>query len=44
MHPRFTPDGQWLTFVAGLPDGKTNQIFLLDVSDLPETEGVGLDA
>jgi hypothetical protein len=40
-HPQLTPDPNWLLFVAGDPASETNHILLLDVSDLPETEGVG---
>lgn len=40
-HPQITPDPGWLLFVAGDPAYESNHIFLLDVSDLPVTEGVG---
>lgn len=38
FHPRLTPDRQWIAMVAGDPETQTNQIFLLDVSDLKDTE------
>lgn len=40
-HPQITPDPGWLLFVAGDFKSESNHIFLLDVSDLPVTEGVG---
>ncbi len=40
-HPQLTPDPNWLLFVAGDDATETNHIFLLNVSDLPETDGVG---
>ena len=42
-HPQVTPDPNWLLFVAGDPATQSNHIHLLDVSDLPATEGVGRD-
>lgn len=41
FHPQITPDPNWLLFVTGDPESETNHLFLLDVSDLPATEGVG---
>lgn len=38
FHPRLTPDRQWITLVAGDPATQTNHIFLMDVSDLPDTD------
>lgn len=40
-HPQITPDPNWLLFVAGDPVTESNHLFLLDVSDIPATEGVG---
>ncbi|MEX0332426.1 MAG: TolB family protein [Puniceicoccaceae bacterium] len=40
-HPQMTPDSNWLLFVAGDPETETNHLHLLDMSDLPETEGIG---
>ncbi len=37
FHPRLTPDRQWITLVAGDTETQTNQIFLMNVSDLPDT-------
>jgi hypothetical protein len=37
FHPRLTPDRQWIAMVAGDPATQTNQIFLLDASDLGDT-------
>jgi len=43
MHPQLTPDRRWIMFTAGDPRTRTNHIFLLDVSDLNPTAGVGPD-
>lgn len=40
-HPQVTPDPDWLLFVAGDPETETNHLHLLDISDVPETEGIG---
>ncbi len=40
FHPQLTPDRRWIMFTAGDPATKTNHIFLLDVSDLPDTKGI----
>lgn len=40
FHPRLTRDRQWIIMVAGDPETQTNQIFLLDASDLTETAGI----
>lgn len=40
FHPRVTADGSHLMIVAGDPDSKTNHIYLVDISDLPDTGGV----
>lgn len=40
FHPQLTPDRRWILFTAGDSDTRTNHIFLLDVRDLAETEGV----
>ena len=37
FHPRLTPDRRWITLVAGDPATQTNQIFLMDASDMPDT-------
>ncbi len=37
FHPRITSDRRWIMMVAGDPATRTNQIFLLDISDLPES-------
>ena len=40
-HPQITPDPNWLLFVAGDSVSQTNHLHLLDISDLPDTEGIG---
>ena len=37
FHPRLTPDRDWVTVVAGDDRTETNQIHLLDVSDLDDS-------
>lgn len=43
FHPRLTPDRKWILFTAGDTRTRTNHIFLLDVSDLKQTEGISTD-
>lgn len=43
FHPRLTPDRKWILFTGGDPRTKTNHLFLLDVCDLKETEGISTD-
>ena len=38
FHPQLTPDRNWILFVGGDPETKSNHIFLLDVSDLKEAQ------
>ncbi len=40
FHPQLTPDRKWILFTGGDSETQTNHIFLLDVADLNETEGV----
>jgi hypothetical protein len=40
LHPRLVLGGQWMLIIAGDPASQSNHMFLLDVSDLPESEGV----
>ncbi len=40
FHPRLTPDRRWILFTAGDARTKTNHVFLLDVSDLKDTQGI----
>ncbi len=40
FHPRLVLGGQWILICAGDPSSQTNHLFLLDASDLPESEGV----
>lgn len=39
FHPRMTPDRDWILFVAGDDSTETNQIYLLDISDVSHTHG-----
>jgi len=38
FHPRVTADGNHVVITAGKTETETNHIFLLDVTDLPDTE------
>ncbi|HXG39565.1 MAG TPA: hypothetical protein VNJ28_01350 [Candidatus Limnocylindrales bacterium] len=40
FHPQVVLDGRWVLMTAGDPVTRTNQIFLLDVSDLEPTGGI----
>jgi hypothetical protein len=40
FHPQLTPDRRWILLTAGDPASRTNQLFLLDVSDLKDTQGI----
>jgi hypothetical protein len=42
FHPRLVLGGRWMLIAAGDPASETTQIFLLDASDLPVTEGIVL--
>jgi hypothetical protein len=37
FHPTFTADGKWILFNGGDLETRTNHLYLLDASDLPET-------
>ncbi|MEZ4595417.1 MAG: hypothetical protein R3C32_00530 [Chloroflexota bacterium] len=41
-HPQVVLDRRWLLITAGDPETRTNQLFLLDIADLPATRGVPL--
>lgn len=40
FHPQLTPDRRWILLTAGDPAARSNHMFLLDVSDLGDTEGI----
>lgn len=40
FHPQLTPDRNWILFTGGDPRSQSTHMFLLDVSDLPDTEGI----
>lgn len=40
FHPRLTPDRQWIIFTVGDDKTKSNQIYLLNISDIHETKGI----
>ena len=40
FHPQLTPDRKWIMFVGGDDETKSNHIFLLDVSNPSDTEGI----
>ena len=41
FHPQITPDRQWILFSGGDAETETCHIFLLDISDLQDSEGIG---
>lgn len=43
FHPQVTPDRRWILFTGGDPASQTCHIFLLDITDLADTEGIGPD-
>ena len=43
FHPQLTPDRQWILFTGGDPATRTSQIFLLDMSDLADSQGISSD-
>jgi hypothetical protein len=40
FHPQLTPDRRWIMFTGGDPKTRTCHIFLLDVSDLKDSQGI----
>ncbi len=42
FHPQLTPDRKWLLFTGG-DEARRPQVFLLDVADVGDTEGVSRD-
>jgi hypothetical protein len=43
FHPQLTPDRRWILFTGGDPASRTSHMFLLDVSDLNDAEGISTD-
>lgn len=43
FHPQLTPDRRWILFTGGDRVTRTNHMFLLDVSDLKESQGISTD-
>ena len=43
FHPQLTPDRKWILVTAGDITTQTNHIFLVDVSDLKDSEGIRTD-
>jgi rhamnogalacturonyl hydrolase YesR/Tol biopolymer transport system component len=43
FHAQVTPDHRWILLTAGDPETKTDQIFLIDIADVPDTQGVSRD-
>jgi hypothetical protein len=41
FHPQITPDRKWILFTGGDSETETCHIFLLDISDLRDSEGIG---
>jgi len=42
FHPQVVLDRQWLLFTGGDATTQTNHLFLLDIADLPDTQGITL--
>lgn len=40
FHPRLVGDRNWILFTGGDAVSQTNQLFLMDISDLSDTEGI----
>ncbi len=40
FHPQITPDRRWILFTGGDPASQTAHIFLLDISDLKDSQGI----
>ncbi len=40
FHPQLTPDRKWILMTGGDPTTQTNHMFLLDASDLQDSEGI----
>lgn len=40
FHPRLTPDRRWILFSGGDPASQTTHLFLLDTSDLADSQGI----
>ena len=40
FHPQVSPDRKWILMTGGDPDTETNHLFLVDISDLEETQGI----
>ena len=41
FHPQLTPDRRWILFHGGDPASETCHMFLLDVADLGDSQGIG---
>jgi hypothetical protein len=41
FHPQITPDRRWILFTGGDRSTETCHIFLLDISDLGDSQGIG---
>ena len=41
FHPQLTPDRRWILFTGGDSNDQTCHMFLLDVSDLSDSQGIG---
>jgi hypothetical protein len=43
FHPQLTPDRRWILFTGGDPKTQTDQLFLLDISNLDDTKGIDIN-
>jgi len=40
FHPQLVLYGEWILMTGGDPETQTNQVYLVDASDLPVTAGI----
>ena len=43
FHAQITPDRRWILFTGGDPASQTCHMFLLDIADLGDSQGIGPD-
>jgi len=43
FHPQITPDRRWILFTGGDPTSRTSHMFLLDISDLKDSQGISAE-
>jgi len=40
FHPQVSPDRKWILMTGGAPETETNHLFLVDIADLDDTQGI----